>query len=109
MNGKKTTAMKEGTLLSAVMKLVTFPLNVMWDQAALVQQTPEAVTASKDSVSLVGQAKKEKVLRFRRNIGALTTLIVNAGDMQLKIQGGVICAILDFSQLHLTGHILENI
>ena len=54
MNGKKTTAMKEGTLLSNVMKLVTFPLNVMWDQAALVYQTLEAATASKDSVSLVG-------------------------------------------------------
>ena len=78
MEREKTTAMKEGTLLSSVMKLVTFPLNVMWGQAALVYQTLEAVTASKDSVSLVGWAKKEKILRFLRRIDALTTPIVNA-------------------------------
>ena len=84
MEREKTTAMKEGTS-TAALKLVTFPLNVMWDdQAALVYQTLEAVTASKDSVSLVGWAKKEKILRFLRRIDALTTPIVNAGDMQFE-------------------------
>ena len=83
MEREKTTAMKEGTS-TAALKLVTFPLNVMWGQAALVYQTLEAVTASKDSVSLVGWAKKEKILRFLRRIDALTTPIVNAGDMQFE-------------------------
>ena len=66
-----------------LMQLVTFLLNVIQGLNALIWATLGAVIAFKDFVLSWELGEKEN-LRFLRKIGALTTMIVNAGKMQFE-------------------------